>query len=171
MIMNCLIIAGQSTKNHTWSDNITNFLTNEFDNKAEIAVHQYDFWLNGVTANSDEAQTQLEVNIAKQQYRNMKIDYLFAKSLGCIISLELLEEVSPKELHLYGPPTSFDLPSLMKYVFKRQIPTFIYVNEHDPVSSLEDLRRLLQNHPFIMLSVLKNRNGHQYDTVEIAHLQ
>lgn len=159
MITN-LVISGQS-QNSTWFKNVSSYLKD-----AKVISHTYDFWVNGVTEDSDEKQTQLEVRKALNAYKDKTISVITCKSLGCILGLNIASHSNWKELYLFGLPTQFDADFLLAKLDLNNRKVYVFSNLSDPISNPSVLRKMQNKYPSICFVFFDNDSGHNYDRVE-----
>ena len=159
MIKN-LIISGQS-QNSTWFKNVSSYLKD-----SEIISHTYDFWVNGITKNSDEDQTQFEIKKALNAYKGKTISVITCKSLGCILGLNIAVHSNWKELYLFGLPTQLNADFLLGKLDLNNRKVYIFSNLSDPISDPSVLRNMKKKYRSISLNFFDNDTGHNYDRVE-----
>ncbi|HTE57377.1 MAG TPA: hypothetical protein VK694_01420 [Verrucomicrobiae bacterium] len=92
----------------------------------------------------------------------MRIDCIIGKSFGTYVALQLSRDLKPGQQILIGLPMAMPVvgPQLMQDLSSTNVPTWLVVNDEDPVVGEYDFGALANGniHP----PYIKNRNDHTY---------
>jgi len=149
--MKLMILPGFSLNNKKWSQEVSEYLTNDFD----VYVHKWKHWNTGDKKDfsiQDEADSILS-HIKEEVC-------ILAKSIGTLVAMFLLENIKVNKLVLCGLPFKNEAYSKLSNLKDQSI--IVFQNVNDPLMSFEEVEKYIRKlNPKIKI-VKKERNDHLY---------
>ena len=158
--MNILYLAGNSLNNKTWIEKIKS----EFNFFSTGEILNYTHWTNG----GKFIDFETEENKLSKLVQNQKDYFIFAKSVGSILTLKSIfdKKINPKKIILCGHPYLLAKElnfSIDDYLKSLTIPTVFIQNEIDPLYSFAKLEQTLKENQPSDYKLVKNPNNDTHD--------
>ena len=139
-----LVLPGMNPNLREWSSEVSTAIGSLFDSSI---VHEYTHW----TDPSHKFSFENEIDRIRRIDLADASVFLFAKSIGCLLSLVAVDEgvIDPEAAILVGFPLSLarqnDFP-VEDQLYRFKVKTLFIQNTADPASSAEELSKLLEAH-------------------------
>jgi Serine hydrolase len=160
-----IILPGNSARNKKWGERVVAHYGEYFNSLFMLA---YEHWETG----ANTINFQLEEDRLRQHVATLPPGteiYIFAKSAGSILTLLAVHSgvVTPVQCVLFGMPLDmatkdiFAGSTVVIEAFK--VPTIIFHNEHDPITSCSFAKKLAAQYLPQATFVTTTGNNHNYD--------
>ncbi len=135
--MNALLLPGNSPRHAEWIEKLKQAISPYFQH---VETQHYRHW----HTNTEKADIDYEIKIAKNKMKQYGPFIIIAKSIGTVIAVRGVAsgELIPEKLILLGVPIKSDVPKNLfnNWLSKVTIPMTFAQNAHDPLGSFDNLK-------------------------------
>lgn len=163
--MEIIYLSGNSLDNKSWIRKVKE----NFDDFSKGEILNYDHWQNG----HKWIDLKRETEKLKELVKDKSDYYIFAKSIGTILTLKGISEnfLKPKKMIFCGFPYQAGIREglEMREILRNLTTPVVFIqNEFDPVGNFEEILKILNNDSpknYQLVKILKN-STHSYENYE-----